>query len=112
MANIISSLAKTSHLEIVDKMIDNEKLKSFPNTTIASSGIVIVLKTDNLANLEEKNKQLEKELTNLDAQIKRTIQLLSSDFGKKAPVGVIEKEKQKLAGLESAAEKVRQQLGK
>jgi valyl-tRNA synthetase len=38
--------------------------------------------------------------------------LLSSDFAKKAPIEVVEKEKEKLAGYQATAQKIKEQLGK
>lgn len=107
---IICALAKISGLEVVEKMPERDLLKSLPTSTISSSGMVVVLKLDIAAASAEKNNQLRKELGELEVQIQRSEQLLSSDFGKKAPTAVVNKEKQKLAGLKSAADKIRIQL--
>jgi valyl-tRNA synthetase len=111
MNEIIRTLARIGKLEVTGKMPEGELLKSLPTTTISSSGMVVVLKLDIVAAAAEKNFLLKKEFAELEAQILRSEQLLSSDFGKKAPAAVIDKEKQKLVGLKSAAEKIRIQLG-
>ena len=111
MDGIICALAKIGRLEVTGKMPGGDLLKSLPTTTISSSGMVVVLKLDIAAAAAEKSSQLTKELAELNTQILRSEQLLSADFGKKAPAAVVDKEKQKLAGLKSAAEKIRIQLG-
>lgn len=112
MVEIISKLTKTGNLEITSQSITVDDLKSIPSATIPSSGMVVALQLDISATSAEKRKILEKELANLSAQIQRRSQLLNSDFGKKAPAAVIDKEKQKLSGLKAASEKIRHQLGK
>jgi len=111
MDDIICTLAKIGKLDVTGKMPEGDLLKSLPTTTISSSGMVVVLKLDIAAAAAEKNNQLIKELAELEAQILRSEKLLRSDFGKKAPAAVVDKEKQKLAGLKSAAEKIQIQLG-
>ena len=54
--------------------------------------------------------RLSKELADSEAQIKRVEQLLASDFGSKAPAAVVNKERERLAGLKETAEKLRAQL--
>ena len=111
MAAIICTLAKFSNLEVTGIMPEGEHLKSLPTTTISSSGMVVVLKLDIAAASAEKNTLLKKDLAELETQIQRIEQLLGTEFAKKAPAVVVDKEKQKLAGLISAAEKIRIQLG-
>jgi valyl-tRNA synthetase len=108
--NIICALARISHLEVTAKMPESDILKSLPTTTISSSGMVVVLKLDLAAAMAEKSSQLNKDLAELEMQIQRSAQLLSSDFANKAPAEIVQKEKQKLAGLKSAAEKIHIQL--
>jgi len=109
---VISSLARLNNLEITDRITNSADLKLYPSVTISSSGMVAFLKLDTVAANVDKNRQLKKELANLEAQIQHIIRLLSSDFSKRAPAQIVEKEQQKLAGLESAANKIRIQLEK
>ncbi|MEX1246941.1 MAG: valine--tRNA ligase [Anaerolineales bacterium] len=56
--------------------------------------------------------RLEKELTAARDQIARLEKLLKSDFGKKAPKGVIEKERARLDGFKATAGSLKEQLRK
>lgn len=110
MNEVICSLAKINSLEVMNKMPESGLLKSLPSITISSSGMVVVLKLNVAAAAADKEKQLNKELERLETQIHRSEQLLNSDFAKKAPRMVVEKEKQKLAGLKEAANNIQIQL--
>jgi valyl-tRNA synthetase len=54
--------------------------------------------------------RMEKELSDTEAQIARLEGLLGSDFARKAPAAVVDKERQKLAAFKETAEKLRGQL--
>ena len=53
---------------------------------------------------------LEKDLLEINSQIKRLKSLLASEFSKKAPKGIVIKEKEKLISYEEAAKKIKKQL--
>jgi valyl-tRNA synthetase len=53
---------------------------------------------------------MEKEMADIDSQIARLEKLLSSDFAKKAPEGVIQKEQERLKNYREMADKLRSQL--
>jgi valyl-tRNA synthetase len=110
-AGNICSLSKLGHLEISRELPSAEELRNHPSTTLSPSGIIVVLKSDK-GLTQEKSKDLVKELAGIESMISRTTHLLNSEFGKKAPADIIEKEKQKLLGLVSSAEKLKHQLGK
>ncbi|MCX8061080.1 MAG: valine--tRNA ligase [Anaerolineales bacterium] len=55
-------------------------------------------------------KRLQAELSEVNQQIQRLRQLLDSPFSQKAPPPIVEKERQKLADFEIAAEKLQKQL--
>jgi valyl-tRNA synthetase len=53
---------------------------------------------------------LEKELANLEQQIKRVNGLLNSPFAQKAPEAVVQKERDKLAQLNASHTEVKERL--
>jgi valyl-tRNA synthetase len=59
----------------------------------------------------EEQARLAKELSEAEGHITRLEKLLSSDFANKAPAPVVQKEREKLAGYQQTAEKIRAQLG-
>jgi len=61
--------------------------------------------------MAEERTRLEKELAQTVSQIERLEALLGSDFANKAPEAVVAKERDKLAGLQQTALKIRSQLG-
>ncbi|MDA1330250.1 MAG: valine--tRNA ligase [Chloroflexi bacterium] len=60
----------------------------------------------------EERARLEAELKEAKGQIKRLSGLLQSDFAKKAPKAVVEKERERLKGFEETAARLEEQLGK
>jgi valyl-tRNA synthetase len=59
---------------------------------------------------EEDKARLEKELKEAESQIQRLEKLLAGDFANKAPAHLVTKEREKLAGYQETAEKIRAQL--
>jgi valyl-tRNA synthetase len=59
----------------------------------------------------EDRARLSKELAEAESQIERLENLLASDFAKKAPAQLVQKEQDKLAGYKDSAEKIKAQLG-
>jgi valyl-tRNA synthetase len=72
--------------------------------------VEIYLPLAGLVDQEEERARLEKELSEVQAQIERLEKLLASSFAEKAPPAVVEKERQKLAAYQQTAEKLRNQL--
>jgi len=56
-------------------------------------------------------KKIIMDLDKIESQIRRLNNLLASEFGKKAPHHVIEKEKEKLFAYQQAAKKLKKQMG-
>jgi len=54
--------------------------------------------------------RLRKDLTNAEAQITRLQAMLNGPFSEKAPAEVVQKERDKLAGYQGTAEKIRSQI--
>jgi len=63
-----------------------------------------------MVDLDEERGRLQKELTEVEAQIARLEKLLQSDFAAKAPAAVVQKERERLAAYQQTAEKLRAQL--
>jgi valyl-tRNA synthetase len=59
---------------------------------------------------EEDKARLEKELKEAESHIQRLEKLLAGDFATKAPVALVQKEREKLAGYQETAEKIKAQL--
>jgi valyl-tRNA synthetase len=59
----------------------------------------------------EERARLLKDLAESEMHISRLEKLLSSDFANKAPAGVVQKEREKLAAYKENAEKIKSQLG-
>jgi valyl-tRNA synthetase len=58
----------------------------------------------------EEKARLEKELKEAESHIQRLEKLLAGDFANKAPAHLVAKEREKLAGYQDTAEKIKAQL--
>ena len=74
------------------------------------SGIEIYLPLSGLVDLESEQTRLQKELDEVQTQINRLEELLSSPFAQKAPAAVVNKERQRLASFQETAASLREQL--
>jgi valyl-tRNA synthetase len=87
---------------------------SFPrpegHIPLVASGIEIFLPLSGLVDLEDERRRLKKALAEADAQINRLENLLASDFAKKAPEGVVQKEREKLKEYRETREKLLGQM--
>ncbi len=72
--------------------------------------IEIYLPLAGLMDVSEERARLEKDLTEALGQIQRLEKLLASSFSEKAPVPVVQKEREKLASLNETIDKLRIQL--
>jgi len=72
--------------------------------------IEIYLPLAGLIDVSEERARLEKDLTEALGQIQRLEKLLASSFSEKAPVPVVQKEREKLASLNETVDKLRIQL--
>jgi len=95
-----------------DKLTINETLLDKPEGHVALvvGSVEIHLPLAELVDPGEERTRLEKELAEAQGQIERLQKLLASDFVKKAPPEVVQKERDKLATFEEAAERLRAQL--
>jgi valyl-tRNA synthetase len=104
----IASLAQldASRLQI------QERLDGKPEGHIALvvGPVEVYLPLAGLVDLSEERARLEKDLADTAAQIERLQTLLDSPFASKAPAVVVQKERDRLAGFEDSAQKLRKQL--
>ena len=70
----------------------------------------IYLPLTGMVDAGEERLRLEKDLAETQSQIERLETLLSGSFAEKAPPAVVQKERDKLAGFQATAEKIRSQL--
>jgi len=107
-AHVLAALAylDEAQLSIV------ETLPSRPEGALAlvAGASEVYLPLAGLVDLDEERARLQKELAEAQAQIERLEKLLGSDFAGKAPAAVVEKERQKLAGYQDTAGKLKAQL--
>ena len=75
--------------------------------SLVVSGIEILLPLTGMVDDQAEKVRLEKELAEAESHIARLEALLQSDFAKKAPPALVEKERQKLATYKETAEKLK-----
>ncbi|MCJ7723821.1 MAG: valine--tRNA ligase, partial [Anaerolineales bacterium] len=95
-----------SRFRILETLVDKPK----DQIALVISGVEAYLPLAELVNLEAERSRMEKEMADIDSQIARLEKLLSSDFAKKAPEGVIQKEQERLKNYREMADKLRSQL--
>jgi valyl-tRNA synthetase len=78
--------------------------------TLALGEVTVYLPLAGLVDLAAEKKRLSDELGALEASISKSETLLNSDFGKRAPAAVIEKERAKLADAQAKLAQVRERL--
>ncbi len=87
---------------------------SFPrpegHIALVAGAVEIFLPLSGLVDRTEERARLSKALAEAEAQISRLENLLGSAFAEKAPPAVVQKEREKLAGFQESAEKLRAQL--
>ena len=105
---VLASLAalSESELSIVPSLADK------PQDTVALvvGSVEIYLPLAGMVDLAEEKARLEKELKEAESHIQRLEKLLAGDFANKAPAHLVAKEREKLAGYQKTAEKIKAQL--
>ncbi|MGD0707970.1 MAG: valine--tRNA ligase, partial [Anaerolineaceae bacterium] len=104
----ISGLAQLDSGSMVFQNAPTEKPITAGSTVI--NGIEITIPLANLVDEDAERGRLQKELEEAESQIARLENLLASDFAKKAPAPVVDKERQKLAAFKETVEKLKAQL--
>ena len=106
-----ATLASLAHLDPANLTI-TEALPEKPEGHIALvvGAVEIYLPLTELVDPKEERARLEKDLTTTQSQIARLNKLLASDFAKKAPAVVIQKERDKLADFRDTEQRLQSQL--
>lgn len=104
---IVASLA---HLDPQKVNIVEKNIPGRAQPGLVVSGVEIYLTLEEMVNTEEEHKRLVEELRGAQSQIDRLQTLLGGSFAERAPVAVVEKEKQKLESFLQTAEKLKHQL--
>ena len=107
-AKVIASLAglNEAELSITETISD----KSKDAVTLVVGSVEIHLPLAGMVDLAEEKTRLEKELKEAESHIQRLEKLLAGDFANKAPAHLVTKEREKLAGYQETAEKLKAQL--
>ncbi len=89
-----------------------EAIPAKPEGSIALvvAGVEVYLPLAGMVDTGEERQRLEKDLAETQSQIERLEKLLAGSFAEKAPVAVVQKERDKLSGFQATAEKIRSQL--
>jgi valyl-tRNA synthetase len=92
------------------QILESIPAKPAGHIALVVGSVEIFLPLAGMVDASEERQRLEKDLTETQSQIERLEKLLSSSFAEKAPPAVVQKERDKLAGFQATAEKIRSQL--
>jgi valyl-tRNA synthetase len=108
-----SAIAALAHLDAA-KLSITESLKNKPDGHVALvvGPVEVYLPLAEILDPAEERARLQSELAEAQAQIQRLKKLLASDFAKKAPKEVVEKERERLAGFRETEERLKGQLSR
>ena len=106
-----AALSALAQLDATQLSISNS-LKERPENMISlvSGPVEVYFPLSGLTDPAEERARLERELADARAQIQRLEGLLASDFAKKAPAAVVEKEKTRLQGFKNTSSSLEDQL--
>jgi valyl-tRNA synthetase len=104
----IATLARldSKNLYLVNSIAD----KPEGHIPLVIGPIEVFLSLEDIVSLDEELTRLEKELEATHVQVQRLQDLLDSPFAEKAPINVVQKERDKLSNLEAKAEKIKKQI--
>jgi valyl-tRNA synthetase len=107
-SQVIASLSglNEEELSIAETVSDKPK----DAVTLVVSSVEIYLPLAGMVDLAEEKTRLDKELKEAESHIARLEKLLAGDFANKAPAHLVAKEREKLAGYQETAEKIKAQL--
>jgi len=104
-------IAALAHLDIKSFQVVDKLVEKPQNTaSVVLAGVEIYLPLDGMVDRAVERSRLEKELQEALSHIERLESLLNSPFAQKAPVQVVEKEKEKLADFRQTADKLKEQI--
>jgi valyl-tRNA synthetase len=104
----LSALAQLDpqELQIMERLSE----KSDGDVALVIGAVEVYLPLADLVNFDDERARLAKGLAAAESQIIRLESLLASPFAEKAPVAVVQKEREKLIAFKDTAEKLRLQL--
>lgn len=105
-----SMLVSLARLDQEDLMIDSSVTSPANSITVALGPITCYLPLAGMIDLAAEKARLDREEVDLGKQIDRLIGLLNSPFADKAPAAVVQKEREKLAGLEASRHEILDRL--
>jgi len=105
MLAVLAGLSE-SELTILPELTD----KPGDAAALVVGATEIYLPLAGMVDLSEEKARLEKELKEAQSHIERLEKLLAGDFASKAPAALVQKERDKLAGYQETAEKIKAQL--
>ncbi len=94
------------------QILESIPAKPEGHIALVVGSVEIFLPLAGMVDASEERLRLEKDLAETQSQIERLEKLLSGSFAEKAPAAVVQKERDKLAGFQATAEKIRSQLAK
>ncbi|MCC7119178.1 MAG: valine--tRNA ligase [Anaerolineales bacterium] len=106
--NIIASLSGLDQSQITNYQFLKDKPQD--STALVVGSVEIYLPLAGLVDVANEKARLEKELKEAESHIQRLENLLNGDFANKAPATLVQKEKEKLAGYQDTAAKIKAQL--
>jgi valyl-tRNA synthetase len=106
--NMISALGQLDPEKLAT--LDTLSQKPENHVALVIGSVEIYLPLEGLVDISEERARLSKALTETDGQVVRLENLLASSFAEKAPAGVVQKERDKLAGYKDAVAKLKNQL--
>jgi valyl-tRNA synthetase len=105
---VIASLAGLDQSLL--SVLQSQKEKPADAAVLVVGAAEIYIPLAGMVDLASEKPRLEKELKEAESHIERLEKLLSSDFANKAPVALVQKERDKLAGYKETTEKIKAQL--
>jgi valyl-tRNA synthetase len=84
--------------------------KPADHVALVAGPVEVYIPLAGMVDLQAERQRLEKELADTQAQIDRLEKLLGSDFARKAPPAVVQRERERLAAFQETAEKLKAQL--
>jgi valyl-tRNA synthetase len=107
-ASVIAALTGLDYSLL--SILDSLKAKPEGAIALVVGAIEIYLPMAGLVDMDKQRLRLEKELADTQSQIDRLEKLLASDFARKAPAQVVQKEREKLAAYKETAGKLKAQI--
>jgi valyl-tRNA synthetase len=107
-SSLIAVLAGLDHSQL--SILESLEAKPEDAIALIAGGVEIYIPLSGMLDFEAERMRLQKEWDETQVQIERLDKLLASDFARKAPAAVVQKERERLAAFRETAEKLKAQL--